>query len=353
MNGICQRFKDMSWGLLGFSKTELSQEPAAVPLRDKVSDLMQDLIIKKQAAMEAALQERTGKRTLPESILIGGDVFTTGYLGFQGVQALKPAITHLSGVAFSALICGEIAGLINIGVALVSLMEACQAFKNGDTKLGLRLTLDFICFFSIGVIMILVSLAMKVAALTAIGTFFAANPWLLPVLFFIATIPVLTEVASRIKQIWCKQDLGSQLDESQLKQQIEQLRKETDVAAALSDRMEILQANIGVIAAIETFKFMKLIVDKKEQTAEGIAQKQRMKNAVAEWNHAQYVRLGQQILYLLSFFAGLSAFLPKVNQRKVNATNNFFLAGANAIPFYMDSFWPFKRNTPIVVPKIT
>lgn len=350
-------FNISSHGSLDASPGEIEQAD------ERVANLMQQVIDQKEALTQAALKNRWN---LSEVILIGGDLFSMGYLGFQGVQIVKSSLTAIPTIAFSTLVCGVVAGAINIGVAGVCLKEGIQASKNGDKKLALRLYVDFTCLLIIGFIMMLASLAMRVCALGAITAFFSANPWLLPVLFFVLSIPITIEIVNRIKNIRKKQNLAAQLNTPDLSKLIhgtnlenpfhlqpliDQARHGVEqpfIKRALSEKMEQFQADMGVEAALETFRLMRLIL-KKEKTEE---QFEKTKKKISEWNNAQYVRLLQQILYGAAFVVSLAALSPRINIPAVNGVETFSMAGANAIPLYMDTFWPFKRNTPIVVPMV-
>ncbi len=335
------------------------QEPSNKYLTDeRLALLMGSVIEKKSENIQAALN---GRVNLSEAVLVGGDLFTMGYLAFQGVQIVKPSLSSISAIAIGTLTCGIVAGVINLGVGLVCIKEAIQAFKNGDTKLGIRLMIDFIDLTLIGTIMILASLATDVAILGGIGAFFAANPWLLPVLFFILAAPVMVEVIYRIKNIQTGQDLASQLQTHNMQQLIrgrevknpfhlEPLLRMDEKSAleALSEKLEQFQADMGAVAALETFKLMQKLL-KREEIEEQLA---LTRKRIAEWNRAQYVRLFQQALYTASFGISMAALMPQLNRPAVHGTIAFSMTAANAVPFYMDAFWPFKRNTPIVVPKV-
>lgn len=329
------------------------------PSPPRIANLMQEVIDEKSAHAQNAL---AGRVNANEAILIGGDLFSMGYLAFQGAQIVKPALAANGGIALATLSCGVIAGVINIGVSIISLKEGIQAWQNGDEKLALRLFLDFATFAAIGAIMILASLALRVAALGAVGAFFGANPWLLPVLFFINAIPIIIEIANRIKNIHANTDLASYLNSDlhnlikgkdpknpfHLQTLLERDESDRELKNELARRMEVLQADMGVEAAIETFKLLRLHL-LEEDTEE---QMSLVKEKVAEWNRAQYVRMFQQVLYAVAFGVSMGALSPALNTPAVNGAQTFAMSGANAIPLYMDVFWPFKRNTPIVVPHV-
>jgi hypothetical protein len=298
-------------------------------------------------------------------VLIGGDLFTMAYLIFQGVQTYAHISLPLLGMA--TLVCGVAAGVITVGVAFLSLKESFQAFHNGDFKLGLRLLLDFIGLSGIGAIMILTPLAVKIAALGCLTAFFAANPWVLPVLFFAITIPLLIEISSRIKNIHLKKDLAADLKLDEL---LELLKKDIvnwsqisllyenknpfhskiEGAEDLIERMEKLQSEIGVTAALEAFKLFECLLEENKEAALSYCEKLQQK--IFEWNGKQHVRLLQQVLFVISFAVSMVALRVRLSPTLFNSIENFLMAGANAIPLYMDTFWPFERNTTLVVPKV-
>lgn len=325
---------------------------------EKLSQLMQTIIKKKEQNIQSALN---GRVNASEAILIGGDLFTMGYMAFEGAQIVKPSLSALPAFSLGTLTCGILAGVINLGVCIVCLKEAIQAFKNGDNLLGARLFIDFVNLASIGAIMILASLATQVSVLGGIGAFFAANPWLLPVLFFIISLPNMVEVIRRLKNIHTGKDLAAQLNTADLQKLIRGFHEknpfhlqpllamdEKSALNALSDKLEQFQADMGAVAALETFKVMQKLL-KKEDFEEQLA---LARKKIAEWNRAQYVRLFQQALYTTSFVVSMAALTPRLSTPAFRGTISFAMTGANAIPLYMDVFWPFKRNTLIVVPKI-
>ncbi|MES2274203.1 MAG: hypothetical protein V4487_08430 [Chlamydiota bacterium] len=331
---------------------------------------MGSIIGKKEEKMAIALNNKW-ERYNP--ILIGGDLFTTGYLAFEGVQAIVPSLAAIGAISIATLVCGEIAGAINIGVAYQSGKECIQAFKNGDKLLGSRLFLDCIFLIGIGLVMILASLALKVTALAGVGLFFSANPWFLPLLFFIITLPLLSEIGIRIKNIATHQDLASKLRLDAVQKHLtspqinwEQLfaewndpndldifnesDTEQQIGEKISSRMEKFQADMGVSAAVEALKLQHMLMKKDRNRA--LEQLEKVKKEITDWNRAQYVRLFQQCLYIFSFVLSMAGIPLKSIGNTLNATQDFSMAAANGIPLYMDTFWAFKRNTPMVVPKV-
>jgi len=308
-----------------------------------------------------------------DTILIGGDVFNTGYLLFEGFTAAIPAAEGVAGIAIASTVFGVVGGVINMAVGMICLKEAIQALKNGDRLLGGRLLIDAIFCNAIGIVMILASISTQVAALSGVAAFFAANPWLLPVLFFVGSIPVFAEILSRVKNIWGEQDIASTLQLNQLEEMlskekidwdgvfhlydgtaldIKQIRTEyaENGLISLSNRMEVLQGDMGVEAAIDTFKLLRDLLERNEEKA--LERVKELKGRVAFWNGVQHLRLFQQFLYLGSFVVSMAALRPGMNGRAIGATQSFAMAAANAIPLWMDLRWPFERNVTLVVPQV-
>lgn len=405
--------------------------------REEVQDtsplmrLVSGILAKKTAAKEEALGS-VWDRYNP--IFIGGDFFTMGYLAFEGAQGVMPTLAVCSGVVMATMVCGVIGGVINLGVGIQSLKYAIDALRRGDYILAPRLFLDFLGLTGIGIVMILASLGMKVSLLAAVGGILS-NPWILPVLFFIITIPTIIEVCYRIGPIVSKKDPGAklklaemkallydceaidvaklikpfQIDEgtaatlktylSQIKASQQKIKKyetdsrdvslqkkiraevkeETQILAQLEGAMqellrknpqqiyaesfsqeelmqvmcaqiENLQTEMGVTVSVEMFGLVDVLLSQDRTKIE--EQIQKLEKEIAGWNRAQTVRLVQQILYLVAFVVSMFVLIPYAPSNAMDVGNNFAMALANAIPLWMDSFWPFERNAPIIVPKV-
>lgn len=271
------------------------------------------------------------------------------------------------------MVLGIVGGLINIAVGMVCLREAAQALKNGDRLLGTRLLFDALFLSAIGLVMILVSISAHVAALAGISAFLTANPWLLPLLFFALSIPLTIEIGTRISRIWSHRDIASTLNLKELEKLLKKEKIDWNAIKnlyqgtaldfetiaeeyhqqglkSLSNRMEVLQADMGVKAAIETFKlFHELLCQDEEKAKE---QLKILKERVTFWNRAQHVRLFQQVLYFGSFALSMLTLRPKLHTPGAIASQNFGMALANGIPLWMDSRWPFERNTTLVIPQV-
>jgi len=181
-----------------------SEGPVALP------HLMQSYLQAKDDNRTKALKNRGGAEDI---IVVGNDIATTGFLVFEGIKAINPASQSLFGVFLATTLCGVIGGLINFGEGIVGIKEAIEAFRCGDTKLAWRQLISAIFTILIGAAMILEALA----PILGIG-FFAANPWVLPIVFFLGILPVFKEVFERSMKILRGKDYGSQLQLDKLKE---------------------------------------------------------------------------------------------------------------------------------------
>jgi hypothetical protein len=339
---------------------------------------------KVQSAIEQVLAAKIENRrkklstywSVSNLTMIFGDLFCTASLGLQGAISLSPAIASIAGVALTNVGCGIIGGAINIGVAGVCLNEAIQCFKNGDVKKGAQLAADTVGLAILGAIMILSSLAVIVGALGGVGAFITSNPWILPVIFFLLTLPTMIDVSRRVIAIWSKKDVASQINSKEIEQKLKQdeidwghsllscsgshpfnltqiKASESSSLKLLSEKMEILQADMGVDAAIEAFRLMKALNNHDKKAA--LKALKAFNKFKKSWYLAQHVRLVQQLFFSGSFVASMVGACGSFSHRTVElitAGQNFGLSMANLIPLYMDTFWPFKRNVPMVVPKM-
>ena len=220
-----------------------------------------------------------------------------------------------------------------------------------DYVLAVRLTFDAFCYFSIGLIMILSSLSSRVAVLGFIGAAIALHPLLMPTLFMIAALPLCYELGVRVLRLKRATDMGSRLQDdlaafSDPKHpfNLSSCKDRNDLSA----KMEKLQADMGVTAGLEVFKLLQMIQDKKDP-AELQLQLEKAKAKVKKWNHSLYFRVFQQALFLAGF--AVSAAAPS-GSAALNAAQNFLIAAGNGVAIYMDTAWPFRRNTPMVVSKM-
>lgn len=340
------------------------------PSPEKLTRAVKNIFDRKETLRVKALENKWDRYN---PFIIGGDAFTMATFAFQGAQVVAPQLSQYASIVALNMACGLIAGVINIGVGAVCFKESMQAFHNGDRLLGIRLFVDSITLTAIGTVMILIALSTKVACLGAIGTFFHLNAWVLPVLFFVISIPVILEILRRINNIHHKGDLASKLDLPYVQKLLDQgkigeacafllekldlhdIQKLTEEKrfARLSEKMERLQADMGAEAALAVFNLLTHLQEEDLKKSQQAAQ--TAKDEIRAWNNIQHVRLFQQFLYVLAFVVSLILLSPKIRPAvatTISATQQFSMTAANAIPLYIDSTEPFKRNPNIVIPKV-
>ncbi len=334
-------------------------------------------IILKEENIQKALENRTALFTRPktvgkdellsagkEGLLIGGDLFNMLYLGFQGGITIAHASS--AAIAWTTLALGCTGGIISIFISFVCLHEAIREFSNGNTQLGARLLLNFFIVFGIGIVMGLTALGAKVAALGILSTFFAAHPWVLPLLFLLLTLTTVRETISRLNQ-----DLVADL-------KLEELRKALNRADQLSqdewnqifllygkndpfnsnhvsnedliEGMIKLDNEMGVKAGLEALKLFECLLNEDKYAA--LKQCEKLEEAIADWNIKQWIRLAQQVLYIIAF--GLSMGILRLSPASAlfwGSIQNFSMAGANLIPLFVDILCPLERNCSLAVPQ--
>ena len=423
-------------------------------------------------------------------VLIIGDLFTMTYLAFEGILAAKPALNTL-GTAIASSFFGIIGGIINFLVGIQCIQKSKTFFESKDTLQGWKLLISGILMITISMVMIVTSIAAILAAagikflfFPAIFTFLVANPWVLPVLFFVVALPIIYEITSRVIKMIKKTDCASKMQLQQLEEKlntytqyfeeifnlyqnldtgepkehppksifgkmtfsmknwwkgfseykpkdgaifnytlhkeiIELLQNEestvnrqaiqskiteilnariarNELGETIKDtktakdtiiyyediiepmgnqsisydmlrnylyklqiemhieKLEELQAEIGVKAALDAYKLFNLLLtlktnttdykQTKDQTKEQI---ETLEQSITEWNRALKWRMFQQMLYVVALPVSIVAATSKGTASLIlNATENFAMSAASAIPLYMDIFWPYKTNVP-------
>jgi len=325
------------------------------------------------------------------------DVTEIGFLAYEGglraagIESVGiPAIDGL-GLGFSIL-----GGLFYILTGFIVIANAKRATKNNDALLKMRMWAMGVLYIGIGCIILLTELLKYVG----LGGFFAANPWLLPALFFIPCIVNLMEVSKRLIPYAQGKDLVSRLNlqgalkilnsndanwkeallehlkafdlskfdqgenmkqllraESRANNPREIMRKRAEL---LGQKMEDFQMEIGVRAGLEAFELMILLLKLKEGeevNEEEIKNeiRERIQNLDAEntrWWRIQKLRFLQQAFVFCFFIATMTTTLgPYSHQVQEQTFGRIYLAMAvqRTIPTYLDAFCPFERNDTLVV----
>lgn len=350
-------------------------------VQQRIDRCVSPILQKKQHQTTEALNASWGgfqyKKRNP--VFWGGDLLTFGYLALDGAQAASSSLKALSGLTIVGGIFGILAGLINIGVGICSIPEALEASRKNDILNKTRLWMDVTCMLAIGLVMILASIAkllVEVGIFGAMGLFFASNPWFLLLLFFVITLPTLLEVSHRVVEICRGKDWGSKLALPKLHQMLhppennpidwERLRaflcdrlellpnfEQEDLSKTIADRANEIEHNIGVEATLPLLKLLKAINSQNANEARDAFLE--LEKEVRAWYKAQAIRFTQQIFYVLAFVLSMGLLKPNLSRVSfivLTGAETAVAAGANAIALYMDLYWPFKRNTPIILSKV-
>jgi hypothetical protein len=358
----CTKLLDSTFGSL--------PPPAVVPAPEPVRNAdvvaaMGRAYEQKQALVQKALVNTAERYNV---WIVGQDAFNVLDIGFEGVLKCTPSLKTCSKLVFASTICGILAGVLNIAAAIATLKSAKNAGELKDTLSKTRLYMDVLCTFAIGVLMILTSIARELVFLSAVGFFFAANPYLLPLLFFLITFPTILETSLRLASICRGHDWASKLEWNTLREALfsvdgksidweaieklkllEKVAPETEGAPDLLPKMKAkldeLQADIGVEAAIEAFRLLKALHEKKKVDVRDAFLKFEAK--VKEWRIAQVKRLAEQLLCGIAFGASMGNLAG--SSVSLTAVETGALMSASGISLQMDVWDPFARGSPIVV----
>lgn len=323
--------------------------------------------------------------------LIAGDVFTVGYLGFQGIQSFSPTLAASKAAINVNFVCGIIGGVINIGVGFYCLYEGIKEWQREghlNAKAIRLIFFDFPALLGLGAIMICTSLALKSAAFAGIGAFFAANPWLMMVFFLMLTGPLIVELKEDKQkykelvsglQLQTLKDLVEKSNTEGLRAFVENLFTNSEsplyleslsekiesinIRRELSVKMENLQEKVEVEAAIEIFKLSQILLDlcisdgfsdEVRRTQILGQQLEKTEKELAARNRALNTRIAQQVVYIIGSFITVGALCCQGNTaNRLNGLVSFISMVANGIALYMDTFWPFNRNTPVVIKAVS
>ena len=315
--------------------------PRLYTREDVLAQKVESLALERKEQRDHALSQTDWKGRF----MVASDALNVGYIGLQGAQLASNSLSRISGVFWTTLTCGAIAGIVNIIMGMISLHEASK--NSSDTLQKIRLFLDGLCQISIGAIMFLVSLSIKVSALAALGTTFAA-PWLLPLLFLIIALPTLVEVVKReVEMSKSKNDVVTQLLESNTNFAVPKNLQNLKTRDEIKKTMESIETKWGIDSAIEAMQLWTHLLRKDHESAKKSIE--RLELQTTKWKRAQHVRLFEQALLIGSFGLNMLALSPRMNPDKMDAANSFAMVGASVVPIYPDAAWPTLRGTPLVI----
>jgi len=338
----------------------------------KLASVAQQVITAKEGIVSASLANKK-KRFHP---LTGScapqlihDFFNCAFVIFTTMQVALPKISSLTPFAIASSAFGFVGSALNIIVGVVTIREAINCFRNGDTAKGIRLLICGLGLVMLGVFMALTSIA-AVASLGGMAAFFAANPWIMPILLLVFMLPLLQEVLKDFVAICRKEDPYSKMQLGQMQNllekdiinwkevrrcledselNVETIQKESNSTKALVDCVEKLQKQMGPEGAVNAMKVLKAILE--EDKDEAIKQVKSLRGKASSWKRVQYTRLAQQILFIASFILSIVA-LKSPKAKIFEAVDNGLAFGGMGIPLVLDGYFPFLRNVPIIVPAL-
>ncbi|OHE77209.1 MAG: hypothetical protein A3F67_08355 [Verrucomicrobia bacterium RIFCSPHIGHO2_12_FULL_41_10] len=334
--------------------TTYTENPQTANNKGRVNACVYQIIHAKETNIKELTSLKSRAWSFDEWVLIGGDLFTMGYLALEGMIALSPGLLSPSvQAALSAF--GIVGGVINIFVGVISLKNALQEWREGHYMGATRLFLDSALCIGIGSLMIIASLAAYTSIFGGVAGALVYCPWIFPLLFFVMNFPVICEVANRLYHITRGTTPSSQLFSSQeavLPYFSDQNYTDEEIIKELSKILETWQDLMGVQTALALFKYKTVQQFHPGCNTEKL--REEFEKRKKEWERAQWVRALQMALYTAAFATSLIALSPQLqkDQALFSGIQNLAMAGANLLPLLMDIFWPFKRNTYLPVPGI-
>jgi len=340
--------------------TSDQKETAAKQCDARVASAMHRVIGEEQDLKKKALGDKS--RRYPISV-IGGDILNIGLLGCIGATVFSPASVLMNFVASFSML----GGLLNLAQSLLCFKEGIAAWKSNNKELAVRLMLQGIVGLALGTAMILYSVA-QFCAIAGIAAFFAANPYVIPVLFFAFSILLLIETMHRLKPVIEGTDLGTKLNLPYLKSIMQMKDPDQRVEAAskwvhtqikecfssppgqeiqtIRKKLDEFKAEIGLPASLETFKLFEMILEnkKKEEIADQI---KKVEQNIHTWNRMLWLKVASVVICAAGFGVGMGAMAAK--SPAMDGVQNLAMSVGNIVPLYLDVRRPFEREIPIVV----
>lgn len=342
-----------SW--VGYSPQQTPESPNI-----RIASAMQRIVGQEQALAKKALHDPW--RRFPVAV-IGGATLNVGQLALTGVSVLA-ACAAISNILIGI---GFLGGLLNIKEGALALHEGLHAWKSNDKQLAAKLFLQGILSFALGTVMLLVSVA-RFTALTGIVGFFAANPYIMPVLCFVLAIFLLIEMVNRLSPVIQGKDLGSKLELAQLRSMLETNTPEegmekamqwvhskikecisedpTKSDGAVQTKLNEYKAEIGFTAAMETFQLFEMILHKR-QKAEILKQIEIVESKISQWNKTLYYKTFSVLIAAIGSGAAIGGIA--LRSKPINGADDFLMSTAGVVPLYLDICRPFERDTPIEI----
>jgi len=328
----------------------------------RVSQLMHEIVTGEQALAKKALSDPL--RRYPISV-IGGGALNVGVMALEGASVF----VHAGWIADLLIGVGLLGGLFNLREGVLAIEEGIRAWKSNDKKLAVRLLLQGVLEVALGTAVLVLSVA-RLLGIASITGAFAANPYILPALFFALALFLLLETSHRLAAVIKGTDLGSRLQLPELRAMLQSTDREAGIERAqdwvrshipecfnasqgqdrgqMRKTIEKYKAEIGFVAAMEAFLLFDLILKKKSKE-EIVKQIDKLEEKIKNWNRTLYLKAFSVILAAGGFGAGMGALA--MNSETIDGIQNLAMAAAGAIPLYLDIWKPFEREIPIVIYK--
>lgn len=259
-------------------KKSTAQARPATTDSTPITDIATEVLTSKRENFFDIQKGFWGKLRKYDPGLIGGDIFTAGYLGVQFASDLG-----VQGLGLTSCVMGSIAGLITVYVGSRDLFEGVKTLqklnKSPDAtsvaKLkAARLILVGISEIVLGLFFIIAPLIKYLAPYLGISAFLIANPWLLSLLFVIPTILMFIDMGTLTYKLITKSTLAQQLNQAlsekngweRAKILIEEPEFGPDIVKAQKDHDEVKETELRKKSQIQ-----------KQQNAEKIIQKHTKK----------------------------------------------------------------------------
>jgi hypothetical protein len=341
------------YGWVGYSPQQTPEGPDI-----RIASAMQRIVGQEQALAKKAIHDPW--KRFPVGV-IGGAALNVGQLALTGVSVLA-ACAAISNILTGI---GLLGGLLNIKEGAIAIHEGLHAWKSNDKQLAAKLFLQGILSFGLGTVMVLLSVA-RFVALSGVVGFFAANPYILPVLGFVLAIFLLIDMVNRLSPVIQGKDLGSKLELAGLRSMLETNTPEkgmekamqwvhsnikecisedpTKTDQAVQTKLNEYKAEIGFTAAMETFQLFEMILHKQKKE-EILKQVAIVENKISQWNKILYYKTFSVLIAAMGSGAAIGGIALRSNP--VNGADDFLMSAAGVVPLYFDICRPFERDTPL------
>lgn len=354
------------------------QNVATTAVPDKAEDAPEDMdsrivqIMGKVAKRKRELFQETkatrykGINGVKERVYVGTDIGTALFGFTDGLSLIAQACPKfaslltsqgLKGLVLASAIGGIIGGALAIAEGAFVLSDGIQNLQNGQYGQAAYMFAVSVLLIGIGTLIFLSGLSFLGAQIGAVGAI-AANPYAMPILLFLLTVPGLIQTIRYLVSVAKSKDTGSLLLDPKLRgklvsQKLAELKvKSSELKENLCKLMEQLTQELGIVAGIDAFELLRLLI---QQTKKRVLQKkiEKFRRKLRGWNRMMALRAVQLTLYALTLPTGIaSAKTSQTVGNMIAAASDYFLGAPKAMAAYMDQCKPFSRNSPLAVARV-